>query len=69
MVIDATVDQSELSARPLSSRRRETIPLLAAPDPLHNINVVSDGEEKPVEPNTTKAGRAQNGRVVIRVLS
>ena len=37
--------------------------------PLHKINVISYGEEKPVAPNTTKAGRAQNRRVVIRVLS
>lgn len=37
--------------------------------PLHKINVISYGEEKPVAPNTTKDGRAQNRRVVIRVLS
>ena len=37
--------------------------------PLHKINVISYGEDKPVAPNTTKAGRAQNRRVVIRVLS
>ena len=36
--------------------------------PLHKINVISYGEDKPVAPNTTKAGRAQNRRVVIRVL-
>jgi len=37
--------------------------------PLHKINVISYGEEKPVSPNKTKAGRAQNRRVVIRVLA
>jgi outer membrane protein OmpA-like peptidoglycan-associated protein len=37
--------------------------------PLHKMNVVSYGKEKPVAPNKTKAGRAQNRRVVIRVLA
>jgi len=37
--------------------------------PLHKINVISYGENKPVAPNTTRAGRAQNRRVVVRVLS
>jgi outer membrane protein OmpA-like peptidoglycan-associated protein len=37
--------------------------------PLHKINVISYGEEKPVSPNTTRAGRAQNRRVVVRILS
>jgi outer membrane protein OmpA-like peptidoglycan-associated protein len=37
--------------------------------PLHKINIISYGEEKPVSPNTTKAGRAQNRRVVIKVLA
>jgi len=37
--------------------------------PLHKINVISYGEEKPVAPNNTKDGRAQNRRVVIRVLA
>lgn len=37
--------------------------------PLHKISVISYGEEKPVAPNTTRAGRAQNRRVVVRVLS
>lgn len=37
--------------------------------PLHKMNVISYGEDKPVAPNTTKEGRAQNRRVVIRVLS
>ena len=37
--------------------------------PLHKINVISYGEDKPVAPNNTRDGRAQNRRVVIRVLS
>ena len=36
--------------------------------PLHRINVISYGQEKPVAPNTTKEGRAQNRRIVIKVL-
>ena len=36
--------------------------------PLHKMNVVSYGKDKPVAPNKTKAGRAQNRRVVIKVL-
>ena len=37
--------------------------------PLHKINVISYGEDKPVGPNNTKQGRAQNRRVVIRILA
>jgi len=37
--------------------------------PLHKINVISYGEEKPVAPNKTKDGRAQNRRVVVKVLA
>jgi peptidoglycan-associated lipoprotein len=37
--------------------------------PLHKINVISYGENKPVAPNKTRDGRAQNRRVVVRVLS
>jgi len=37
--------------------------------PLHKINVISYGEEKPIAPNKTKAGRAQNRRVVVKVLA
>jgi peptidoglycan-associated lipoprotein len=37
--------------------------------PLHKMNVISYGESKPVAPNKTKDGRAQNRRVVIKVLT
>jgi len=37
--------------------------------PLHKMNVISYGESKPIAPNKTKAGRAQNRRVVIKVLA
>jgi len=37
--------------------------------PLHKMSVISYGETKPVAPNKTKEGRAQNRRVVIRVLA
>lgn len=36
--------------------------------PLHRINVISYGMDKPVASNKTREGRAQNRRVVIRVL-
>jgi len=36
--------------------------------PLHKMNVISYGEDKPAAPNKTRAGRAQNRRVVIKVL-
>ena len=37
--------------------------------PLHKMNVISYGEEKPIAPNNTKDGRAQNRRVVVKVLT
>jgi outer membrane protein OmpA-like peptidoglycan-associated protein len=36
--------------------------------PLHRMNVISYGEDKPAGPNNTRDGRAANRRVVIRVL-
>ena len=37
--------------------------------PLFRMSVISYGPENPVAPNTTTAGRAQNRRVVIKVLN
>jgi outer membrane protein OmpA-like peptidoglycan-associated protein len=37
--------------------------------PLHKMNVISYGEDKPVAPNRTRDGRSQNRRVVIKVLA
>jgi peptidoglycan-associated lipoprotein len=37
--------------------------------PLHKMNVISYGEDKPVAPNKTRDGRAQNRRVVIKLLA
>ena len=37
--------------------------------PLHKMNVISYGEDKPVAPNNNRDGRAQNRRVVVKVLS
>ena len=36
--------------------------------PLHKMSVISYGETKPIAPNKTRAGRAENRRVVVRVL-
>ena len=37
--------------------------------PLHKMNVISYGAEKPASPNNTRDGRAQNRRVVIRIVA
>jgi len=37
--------------------------------PLHKMNVISFGESKPAAPNNNRTNRAQNRRVVIKVLA
>jgi peptidoglycan-associated lipoprotein len=37
--------------------------------PLHRISVISYGPDRPIAPNNTRDGRAQNRRVVIKVLT
>jgi len=37
--------------------------------PLHKMNVISYGEDKPIAPNNNRDGRSQNRRVVVKVLS
>lgn len=37
--------------------------------PLHRMNVISYGPDKPAVPNKTRDGRAQNRRVVVKLLS
>jgi outer membrane protein OmpA-like peptidoglycan-associated protein len=37
--------------------------------PLHKMNIISYGEQKPAAENKTRDGRAQNRRVVIKVLA
>jgi len=37
--------------------------------PLHKMNVISYGEDRPIAPNEDRAGRAKNRRVVVRVLA
>jgi peptidoglycan-associated lipoprotein len=37
--------------------------------PLHKINVISYGETKPAATNKTREGRAENRRIVVRILA
>ena len=52
-----------------SRRNGEALSLRAAPDPAAQDLVISYGEDKPVAPNNNRQGRAQNRRVVVKVLS
>lgn len=54
----------------LSARRAEAVRTYLASKslPLHKMSVIGYGAAQPVAPNTTRAGRAQNRRVVIRVV-
>jgi len=55
----------------LGQRRAETVRTYLNETegvPLHLISAVSYGEEKPVADNGTRQGRAENRRVVIRIL-
>ena len=36
--------------------------------PLPKMDVISYGEDKPIAPNRTRAGRAENRRVVIKIM-
>ena len=69
-VRDAT--ESAFVEAPIGMERAETVKRYLYEThqiPLHKINVISYGEDKPVAPNNTRAGRAQNRRVVVKVLS
>jgi outer membrane protein OmpA-like peptidoglycan-associated protein len=37
--------------------------------PLPKMDVISYGDDQPAAPNTTREGRAQNRRVVIKVMA
>jgi outer membrane protein OmpA-like peptidoglycan-associated protein len=65
------VGSKELNER-LGMERAETVKRYLYEQhqvPLHKINVISYGEDKPVAPNNNRDGRAQNRRVVVRILS
>jgi len=66
-----SVGPAELNER-LGMERAEAVKMYLYEQhriPLHKMNVISYGEEKPAGPNDTRDGRAQNRRVVIKVLS
>ena len=65
------VGPAELNER-LGLERAEAVKLYLYEQhqvPLHKMNVISYGEERPAGANDTREGRAQNRRVVVRVLS
>ncbi len=66
-----SVGPAELNER-LGLERAEAVKLYLYEQhqvPLHKMNVISYGEERPAGANDTREGRAQNRRVVVRVLS
>ena len=66
-----SVGPTELNER-LGMERAEAVKLYLYEQhriPLHKMNIISYGEEKPAGPNDTREGRAQNRRVVIKVLA
>lgn len=54
----------------LSQRRADSVVryLVSKNVPLYRISIVGLGEQNPVAPNNTRAGRAQNRRVEVRIL-
>lgn len=62
---------TKVSNQRLGLERAETVKLYLYEHyqiPLHRMNAISYGQDKPVAPNTTRDGRAKNRRVVIQVL-
>jgi peptidoglycan-associated lipoprotein len=56
----------------LGEHRAEAVKRYLAVDggvPLHRMNTISYGEDKPIAPNDTREGRAKNRRVALVVLS
>jgi OmpA-OmpF porin, OOP family len=56
----------------LSQRRADSVVQYLASKynvPAHKIYVIGLGKDKPLEPNTTKAGRADNRRVDVRLMT
>ena len=64
------IGSDEYNQRLAAMRAESVRNYLAEKDgiPLHAMNIISFGESKPLAPNTTSEGRAQNRRVVVRVL-
>ena len=66
-----SVGSPQLNER-LGQERAEAVKLYLYENhsiPLHKMNVISYGETKPLAPNKTRDGRAQNRRVVVKVLA
>lgn len=63
----AAADNARLGMERANSARRYLHEMHQLP--LHKMSIISYGEDQPVAPNDTAAGRAQNRRVVLRVLA